>query len=104
MLRVYCDIYKNSCNISSISFLSLTASIILLYPSSPIPGRVSAGLIFPIYIQVYTVFAPYSPFYTFSPHDSPSHCTNSSDRTCSALLFSSFVKKINKRLFVESRG
>jgi hypothetical protein len=41
-------------------------SIILLYLPSPIPGIVSTGPIFSIYIHVYIVFPSYSPSYTHS--------------------------------------
>jgi hypothetical protein len=45
---------------------------------------------FSIYIHVYTVFAPYSQSYTLSlPPSLPT-----SGRTCSALLFSDFIKEI----------
>jgi hypothetical protein len=41
--------------------------------SSPIPGIVSTGIIFSVYIQVYIVFALYSLSYTFFPPPPPSH-------------------------------
>jgi hypothetical protein len=49
---------------------------------------------FSIYIHVHTVFAPYSPSYTLSPHPSPSHCYPSSpqqDLVCPPVL--RFCKK-----------
>jgi hypothetical protein len=50
---------------------------------------------FSIYIHVYTIFAPYSPSHTLSPPPPPSYWYNPSPhcRTCSALLFSDFVKE-----------
>jgi hypothetical protein len=75
------------------SILEFILSIILLYP--PLPQSLNSfnRYHFCIYIHVYTVFALYSPSTLFShlllfllvPHP-PS-------RTCSALLFSNFVKE-----------
>jgi hypothetical protein len=47
---------------------------------------------FPIYVHEH-IFPPYSPFYTLSPHPPPPTGTNPPGRTCSALLFSDFVKE-----------
>jgi hypothetical protein len=52
--------------------IEFTPSIILLYPSSPIPRIISTGVIFPFYIHVCTAFAPYSPFTAFPPPPLPS--------------------------------
>jgi hypothetical protein len=46
---------------------------------------------FSIYINVYTIFAPYSPSYTLSPNPPLSTGTNFPDKNRSALLFSYFV-------------
>jgi hypothetical protein len=59
----------------------------------PISGIVSTVL---IYTHVHTVFAPYSPSYTLSPHPPPFYQYQPpTHRTCSALLFSKFVKEKN---------
>jgi hypothetical protein len=34
-------------------------------PPSPIPGTISTGIIFCIYLRVYTLFVPYSSSYPF---------------------------------------
>jgi hypothetical protein len=50
-------------------------------------------------MHVFTVFAPYSPSYSLSPPSSPFHWyhhTHTLGRTCSALLFSDFVKEKRK--------
>jgi hypothetical protein len=47
--------------------------IILLYPSSPLSWNSFNRCHFSIHIHVYTVFAQYLPFYTFSSCLPPSH-------------------------------
>jgi hypothetical protein len=42
-------------------------------PLPPIPGIVSTGIIFFIYIYLYTVFALYSPSHVLFPSPPPSH-------------------------------
>jgi hypothetical protein len=51
-----------------------------------------------VYIQVYTVFALYSPSYTLSPLSPPPTGGKppTPGRTCSALLFSDFAKERKK--------
>jgi hypothetical protein len=45
---------------------------------------------------VYTLFVPYSPSYTLSPHPHPSTGLNPlPDRTCSTVLFYKFIKEKN---------
>jgi hypothetical protein len=41
------------------------------YSPAPIPGIVSTGLIFFIYLHVYMIFAPYTPSHTLSSHLPP---------------------------------
>jgi hypothetical protein len=67
---VHCNIYKNSYNMSCLNSSPPTLSSILLSPHSWNSFRRSH---FSIYISVYTVFALYSPSYTFSPLPFPSH-------------------------------
>jgi hypothetical protein len=71
--RAHCGIYKSSYNISNISYLNSLSPLFFFAPLSPIPGVVSTGLYFSIYIYVYTVFALYSPSYTLSPPPPSSH-------------------------------
>jgi hypothetical protein len=68
VLGVHYGIYKSSYSISNTSYW-----IHPLYHSPPpITRIVSTGLIF--YLQhVHTVFVPYSPSFTLSPHPPPSH-------------------------------
>jgi hypothetical protein len=74
-----------------INLLEFTPLLMLLYPPSLQSWDSFNRSHFSISIHVYTVFAPYSPSHTFSPHPPfPSHCPG---RMCSALLFSNFVKE-----------
>jgi hypothetical protein len=82
---VHCGIYRSSYNISYLN----SPPIILFYSSSPHSWNRSR---FSIYINVYTVFVPYSPTFTISPHPPPTG-TNPLDKTCSAFLFSDSVKE-----------
>jgi hypothetical protein len=67
--------------------------IILLYPSCPIPGIVSTGLIFPfIYICRHYLYHIH-PLIHFPHILHPSTGTNPKERTCSPRLFFVFVKK-----------
>jgi hypothetical protein len=67
-----------------------------LLPS--IPGLVYR-FHFSIYINVYTVFVPYSPSYNLSPLLPLPTTTNPPGRICSVLLFSDFVKEKSDILF-----
>jgi hypothetical protein len=72
----------------------LIPSTILLYPL-PRPCNSVNRYHFSIYILVYTVFAPYSPSYTFS-HILPPPTANNArhpGKTCSTHLFSDFIKE-----------
>jgi hypothetical protein len=74
--------------------LEFTHSIILLYPF-PIPETVSTGTIF-LVIYLCRAFALYSPSYTLPQPPPLSHWYHhhpTTDRICSALLFSNFVKE-----------
>jgi hypothetical protein len=44
-------------------------------------------------MHVYRIFVPYSPSYTLYPHSPPPSGTKPPDKTCSAFLFSDFVKE-----------
>jgi hypothetical protein len=75
--------------------LQFTASIILLYPLLPIPGRVSIGLIFPFSRMSTEYFHHIHPSTAFShllptPTGTKPPCPG---KTCSTLLFSNFVKE-----------
>jgi hypothetical protein len=94
---VHCDIYKSSYNISTISYLNLPPPSFFI-PSSPHSWNSFSRSHFSIYIQVYTVFALYSPSHTLSLSLPPLTGTKPPGRTCSTILFSSFVKE-NKWYF-----
>jgi hypothetical protein len=82
----YCGIYKSSYNVSNKSYLNsplLPFSFISPFPHS---WNSFNRYHFSIYIHVYTVFAPYSPFHTLSLPPPSSRWY----RTCSDLLFSDF--------------
>jgi hypothetical protein len=90
-----CGIYKDSYNVSTISYLN-----------SPLPGLSSTDswnsfnrYHFCICMHVYTFFALYSLSYSFSWPPPLSHwCQHSSlGRTCSALLLSDFAEKKDKK-------
>jgi hypothetical protein len=91
--------------ISNISYLNSSPPSFSLIPLSPIPGIVSTGLIFPftcMYTQhLYYIHPPCLLLYLIPLNTG----TNSSDRACSALLFSDFVKgkKKKKDIFVGLR-
>jgi hypothetical protein len=89
---VHCDIYKSSYNISTISYLNLPPPSFFI-PSSPHSWNSFSRSHFSIYIQVYTVFALYSPSHTLSLSLPPLTGTKPPGRTCSTILFSSFVKE-----------
>jgi hypothetical protein len=72
--------------------VEFTLSIILFYFPSPIPGIVSTGVIFSIYIQEYMIFPLYLPFYTVSLYPPPPTGTYPPDRTNFNFLFSVFIK------------
>jgi hypothetical protein len=78
--------------------LEFTPSTIFLYSSlSPIPGVVSTGLIFPfIYTctQCLHCIYPPVPFPHLLPSPTGTNSPSQTGRTCSALLFSNFVKEI----------
>jgi hypothetical protein len=97
VLGVHCGIYKSSYNVSTISYLNsppLPVSFILPFPHS----WNTFNSHFSISIYVYTVFALYSPSHVLPP---PHWYQPPLSRTCSAFLFSSFVKEKKKTfLFV----
>jgi hypothetical protein len=74
-VEVHCDIYKSSYNVSNMSYLnsSLHRSLLCSFPHSWNCFNRSQ---FYIYIHVYTVFAPYSPSYTFPCPRPPPPVTN----------------------------
>jgi hypothetical protein len=74
-------------------------SIILLYPPSPHSWNSVNRSHFSIYIHVYRIFLPYSPFNPFPYFLSPPTGTHPPDRNCFAFLISVFVKK-KKDIFV----
>jgi hypothetical protein len=95
---VHCGIYKRSHNIPNTWVHPLHYS-----PLSPSPHSWSSfnRSHFSIYIQEYTVFAPYAPSHTLSSHPPPSHWYQPPGRTCTALQFIDFVKeKEKKKTFV----
>jgi hypothetical protein len=60
---------------------------------TPIPGTVSTGIIFP-FTYMYTQYLYHIHLPTPFPHLLPTPTgTNTTDRTCSALLFSNFAKE-----------
>jgi hypothetical protein len=69
-------------------------SIILLYPTSPVPGIVSTGLTFPI------TYMCTQHFYHIHPPPSPPTGPHHLDRTCFAFLFCFCKKKKKKGIFV----
>jgi hypothetical protein len=90
---VHCGIYKNFYNVS---LLNSPPPLFSFVPPSPLPGRVSTGLIFSNYKHVHTVSALYSPSYTFPHLLPPPMGTKPPGRTCSAFLFPNFVKERQK--------
>jgi hypothetical protein len=65
---------------------------IILYSPSPIPGIVSTDLIFAFtYTSSQFLHYIHSPKYFYLIH-TPFHCYQCPYRTCSAILFSDFVK------------
>jgi hypothetical protein len=70
---VHCGIYKSSYNISSISYSNSFPQLFSFISSSPYSWNSFNRSHFSIYIHVYRVFAPCSPFYTFSLHIPFSH-------------------------------
>jgi hypothetical protein len=93
VLGAHCGIYKGSYNILNISYLNSSPPSFSFIPSSIHSWNSFSRSHFSIYIHVYTVCAPYSPYYTFSSHPAPHTGTNFPDRTCSDLLFSNLVKE-----------
>jgi hypothetical protein len=77
-------------------------------PLSPLPSFLTQNKInrsyFSIYIHVYTVFAPYSPSHTPSPHPLPSHWYQSlrQDLLCPPVL-QFYKRKKMAFMFVEDR-
>jgi hypothetical protein len=59
----------------------------------PIPGIVSIGLIFFIFIHEYIIFSLYLPSYTLPLYPLPSHWYQLSERTCFTFMFSIFQKR-----------
>jgi hypothetical protein len=57
----------------------------------------STGIIFSIYIDVYTAFVPYSPSYSFLTSYLFPLVSDPSGRTCSTHLFSDFAKERKKK-------
>jgi hypothetical protein len=72
VLGVHCGIYRSSDNVSNMSYVMHPLHHSPLSPSSYFWNTFKSSH-FSIYIYVYTVFAPYSPSYTLSPHLPLSH-------------------------------
>jgi hypothetical protein len=83
---VHCGIYGNSYNISNTSYLNSPPLPFSFIPPCPHSWNSFIRCHFSIYIHVYSVYT----IVTF-PQPSPT-ITNLPDRTCSALLFSNFIK------------
>jgi hypothetical protein len=96
---VHCGIYKSSYNISKISSLN---SPFHYSPLSLIPGTVSTGLIFPFTYMCTQNLHPIHPPIPFPHLLPPPLVPTSPDRTCSALLFSNFVKEKEWRFYLRS--
>jgi hypothetical protein len=93
VLVVHCGICKISYNISNISYFNSLPPSFSFISLSPHSWNCFNRFHFSIYIHVYTVFALYSPSYMLSPHPSPLTATTPPNKTCSAILFSDFVKE-----------
>jgi hypothetical protein len=79
VVGVHCDIYKSSYNTSYLNSPSPSFSFISPPHSWNIFNRSHCS----IYIQVYTVFTPYSPSYILSPHPTGNNLLPS----CSPILW-----------------
>jgi hypothetical protein len=92
---VHCGIYKSSYTISNISYFNSSPPSFPFNFHSPHSWNSFNRSHFSIYIHVYTVFfVLYSPSYILFPHAPPPTGSNlPPPQTCSALLFSKFIKK-----------
>jgi hypothetical protein len=89
---VHCGIYKSSYNTSNVSYLNSPPPPFSFKLPSPIPGEFQQVSFFSFTYMC----TQYLPIFTFPhpfPISSPSHYTKPSGRTCSAPLFSNFVKE-----------
>jgi hypothetical protein len=73
VLGVHCDIYKSSNSISNMSYLNSPPPTCSFIPPPPYSWNSFSRSHFSIYIQVYTVFAPYTPSFTSHWYQTPRH-------------------------------
>jgi hypothetical protein len=88
---LYCSIYKGSFNVSNLSHFNSSPLHCSPYLPSPDSWNSFNRYHFCIHINVYTLFALYLPSYPL-PLLPPS-VTGANPLSCSALMFSNFVKK-----------